>query len=740
MFKVNDLVIGTKEATKRYTYANEQALMIVTNNDIGTYRGIPRIIVKIVGYNGTDWSCNYAIGRNERVYERAFMPITLEEYKAKFPNATIDENLLPAQYRTPALPTLMDINKAPISNEAIQAMIPDINAFLKEYNYHSTEDGLDKVLEVWGENKAWIDELFKNHPNYNGKHQIAFDEDYPRKIDSNVVDNFCYWIKNNAKQLKKVKQFGCFTYGELLTIRRNIGRLIELMQSIGGLSNVNSVDNVLVKGKSYNQWLSDYKYFDKLYRDISNDVRKNRSTIIVDNYEAYERESYNTFANLLDFSEYILYHTKITFADGYFVEKVNSLFPSVKAVEGQKVSRIMNKVCVLTGLDKVEGYNKEYAKFADAINPLMIKRHTVISCHPLDYLTMSFGNSWTSCHSIDKRRGGGSYSTGTLSYMLDNSSFVFYTVENEYDGNELEKQPKINRCMFHMGEDKLIQARIYPQTTDGETGFYKSVREIVQKVIADCLGVPNLWKNVKGANECTNVIETLGRHYPDYRHNGECNVSYLKREEQDVKNFNTITVGHDAICVGCGETYTNVSGRIECDACNNQMIKCEHCGQKHHASNLIYVDGKYYCSNCCFYCSVHERFEIGRPKGFIGYSDAFCDEAFEEGLVVKCAYCSNYLLAKNNNIVKASDGTIFCGGWCADNNDYRYVESTGNYHPQSEVSYCRGCHEWVLNSEYNQEESRCSRCLSEGNTAEELIDDYDDEEFEDDYYLDDDEY
>ena len=130
----------------------------------------------------------------------------------------------------------------------------------------------------------------------------------------------------------------------------------------------------------------------------------------------------------------MFYHLSAT-ADQYMSEETAEMFnginPEFHARAGQKTSRMANKLCAYIGLNRLPDYNREFAKYADALNPLKITRYTVLSVNPLDYLTMSFGNSWASCHTIDKnnKRGmpnsyEGMYSSGTISYMLDSPSMV----------------------------------------------------------------------------------------------------------------------------------------------------------------------------------------------------------------------------------------------------------------------------------------------------------------------------
>ena len=142
------------------------------------------------------------------------------------------------------------------------------------------------------------------------------------------------------------------------------------------------------------------------------------------------------------------------YIDSELADELNKICPEVHAHDGQKTSRVINKLLAYIGVGKHPEYNREFAKYADALNPLKITRHTILSVNPLDYLTMSFGNSWASCHTIDKQNKRnmpnsyqGMYSSGTISYMLDSPSMVFYTVDASYDGNDFWHEPKINRQM-----------------------------------------------------------------------------------------------------------------------------------------------------------------------------------------------------------------------------------------------------------------------------------------------------
>lgn len=273
--------------------------------------------------------------------------------------------------------------------------------------------------------------------------------------------------------------------------------------------------------------------------------------------------------------------------------------PELHVHSGQKTSRVVNKLCEMIGVTKHPDYNKKFAKYADSLSPMVIKRHTVLSINPLDYLTMSFGNSWASCHTIDKenRRGmpnnySGCYSSGTISYMLDPSSMVFYTVEDDYDGDEYYTQPKVNRQMFHYQNEKLVQGRLYPQGNDGFSSEYKKYRNIVQEIISKIYDFPNLWTCLKGTSKCEEHISSAGTHYRDYENFSDCNISILK----DSKNEYDVEIGNEPICIECGERH-DTEDNISCCA---GTVKCVCCGDRIDEDYATWVDYEngYICSYC----------------------------------------------------------------------------------------------------------------------------------------------
>ena len=63
-----------------------------------------------------------------------------------------------------------------------------------------------------------------------------------------------------------------------------------------------------------------------------------------------------------------------------------------------------------------------------------------------------------------------------MSYLLDGTTMVYYQVDKEYDGNDLEFEPKIIRQLFHYKDGILVQGRLYPQCNDGKNSLYTPIR------------------------------------------------------------------------------------------------------------------------------------------------------------------------------------------------------------------------------------------------------------------------
>ena len=387
---------------------------------------------------------------------------------------------------------------------------------------------------------------------------------------------------------------------------------------------------------------------------------------------------------------------------------INNTFPTVHAHVGQKTSRVVNKICTYLGINKVDGYNREFAKYADSLSPMVIKRHTILSLNPLDYLTMSFGNSWASCHTIDKanKRGmpndySGCYSSGTVSYMLDPSSMVLYTVDASYDGNEYWTQPKINRQMFHYGEEKLVQARLYPQDNDGCADIYAPYRNIVQQIISEIFNIPNLWTLSKGTDAASRFINSYGTHYRDYHFYNNCTLSRVKGSE----NNNSFDVGARPICIECGHRHGKAD-IINC--CHGQYICCD-CGARVDEDDVVWINGDPYCRDCCYWCDRCEEWHRVEST-WIPSEDRYVCEDCLRCWYVQCARCGEYEYQDDVYYIDCEERYV-CSSCCSDH--YSYCDDCGEYFPSEDTNYYEHL-------------TLCDNCYNERTRANE--DEYEDEE------------
>ena len=323
------------------------------------------------------------------------------------------------------------------------------------------------------------------------------------------------------------------------------------------------------------------------------------------------------------------------------VSDFSAAFPMLHFHTGEKTSRAVNRICDYLGYTKLPEYNQKFAKYADSLSPLVIKRHTVLSINPLDYLTMSVGNSWASCHTIDKHNKrdmpnsySGMYSSGTISYMLDGTSMVFYTTDEKNPAQDYWTQPKINRQMFHWGEEKLIQGRLYPQDNDGNSEAYTPYRNIVQKILSEIFQFPNLWKTTKGTDEAEKYICSEGTHYRDYENFDNCTLSRVAGSE----NTKYITVGHTPICVECGCSHS-VQDNINC-CCSNEII-CADCGCVIDEEDAEFIDGTYYCHDCCNYCECCNEYYRGNDT-YVNNYGYVCEDCLDSGDFIQCEDCGEW--------------------------------------------------------------------------------------------------
>ena len=427
------------------------------------------------------------------------------------------------------------------TEEQLMSLIDEMYEVLKHYNHKPSKYGVMCLLDTFIDNKKPHIELLMKHSRYNGNLQVVipmgFDRENSLSIISAFIQRYPSNINVNKYILKRTDENGK-TMQEFVTenfvTNKNIIKISEITKI--KRTNKMNVSNVF-----------DY-----------------------DGYTIESKRKKNEFTDCL--SRYFQYN-KETNLDENMANALNDYFPDLKFAKGMKTSRAFNRIVVHYGLNKSPAYEKQLAIYGDLINETKRTLNYVISLNPLDYLKMSFGTNWASCHTIDKnnlRRTSGShysgaYCGGTLSYMLDSVSIVNYVIpietRNGITSTERpDKWDKIYRNMFHLQGKQMIQGRVYPQDKDGSTDLYKVMRFAMQKALCEMFDIEYVDSNqgndtwiMKGKTEYnSDWYESQGAHYPDYSRYSYSTLSYIRNCE----NTLPIAIGHKGIDVYSGEEYT----------------------------------------------------------------------------------------------------------------------------------------------------------------------------------------
>lgn len=412
-------------------------------------------------------------------------------------------------------------------------LVDDMMDLLREYKHKFSEHGVCTLLDKYFTNKEPLIKLFETSNHYIGDMRISLKREFDRRISENEISSFFCNIheKMDSKKILQYTDDKGKTFIDYLSAGHKL-------LSISDLPNEDAQTEKL-------KCLSLFKY-------------SNMASIA----------SNKTFDDFDVFMHFFKCHSRSSILEDYRIESDDKKVPVLK--KGTKTSRAFNTVCKYYGVDKfnpqtvqverdgvmiertVYPYDKVFAQYSDLVSDLKRKMNFVISLNPLDYLTMSFGVNWISCHNI---RSGG-WKGGCLSYMLDTTSMVTYVVENLEA--PIHKIPKVYRQMYHYDNNLFVQNRLYPQGNDGATDLYKKFREIVIDEFSELLDVEGDWGCEIGHYVVSSHVYSTGRHYKDYNSNSSCSIFYPKEKENSVLTH-VMTIGHEGICLRCGGEFSHNS-------------------------------------------------------------------------------------------------------------------------------------------------------------------------------------
>lgn len=278
--------------------------------------------------------------------------------------------------------------------------------------------------------------------------------------------------------------------------------------------------------------------------------------------------------------------------EGFFQNKIISplKIDGVDVPKGMKLSKAFK--LFISNEVQLERSQTAYSKY---LNPVLAGKLS-LSCHPLDYLSLSMNtHGWSSCQSLT-----GDYGAGTLSLMNDRVTLVGYLHNGqEYDEVFDASTPwnsKKWRVLVHIDKSRnlVLFSRNYPYVS-------KELELELSKMIAEIY--PD-----QGFNGVTEISKD---EVSPYYGNGRGRVNY--NDLNYVKNVNAvigkeyglgdlpdkIIIGHSATCCSCEVNDIEESCEFHCYSCSPNRVCCDSCGHSgFHEDEMHSINGESIC-DCC---------------------------------------------------------------------------------------------------------------------------------------------
>lgn len=241
-----------------------------------------------------------------------------------------------------------------------------------------------------------------------------------------------------------------------------------------------------------------------------------------------------------------------------------------------KTNKSIGKVCAKYGVDKSDFYNQKFTTYSEKCGAKPKKQKLYLSVALVDFLSMAWGDSWSSCFAPTAELDGsysGMHREGTMIYASDEVSFIVSVVDLDKI-DEYGRVAPLNKRMHGAYLDgRLLTSLVYPHVSNANLS--KEMRSVVQKIFAKCEKTANKW--VKYRNSYKKNIFTYDDNgdeewgYPDWLWNdsklSSASVLENKYKEDDHDNVR-VTVGVSEIrCLYCGEKFGWRHKTFYCENC-----------------------------------------------------------------------------------------------------------------------------------------------------------------------------
>ena len=344
----------------------------------------------------------------------------------------------------------------------------------------------------------------------------------------------------------------------------------------------------------------------------------------------------------------------------------------IKIEEKRKQLQIQAGSKVMKAIRKILEYfsedidNDEYVTLVTMFEKFRIKHsiitdekklsgNLVLSIHPLDFMTMSDTNSWSSCMNWTRDGDGGCYHVGTIETMNSNNVICCYFESNAkfYFGEkknllnlkyEKLSQPeedytwnhKYWRQLFYVTKDIIVSGKSYPYAFDQMTkDILTHLRELAKENLnwtysfgieeyRDMIHINGSYSMNRARNYINagnawkkNILFDTKGMYNDMLNDSETTYWCVRNK---VKHTKIISYSGKANCLCCGGSIISESdytayndrfdntGRAVCETCIDDFFRCDCCNSAKINDKLIqlYDKDKDKTLRLCHNCVIEE--------------------------------------------------------------------------------------------------------------------------------------
>jgi hypothetical protein len=401
------------------------------------------------------------------------------------------------------------------------------------------------------------------------------------------------------------------------------------------------------------QWYAAKLPFIKLFGDTT--ILKVVSNVKANLSSSKKKEKFNDFINTLEENNTLNKDFKIFLLEnerGFFDNRVLLPDPSRNITIGSKLSKSFRKF--FSNEESLRWVQDTASRFMQEDK---IAGNLYFSVDPQDFLTISENNeNWTSCSSLT-----GDYKNGTLSYMVDNTTFIVFLADDieaqelkcgacwnskkwrmlvhtdlhhsiyydkgyPYENRELinlthQALQKLLPTQFDAPQDygfKIVEGQwnrgmlVYNQLNAGSRTF--DTRDIIDT--SDLLGYCDL--------------QTSSTYAPIVALNSDVHTHYTKsilrepryEEERELfSNLFSIKIGERPYCPVCGNERLEFPDSFLCKSCSAEYgdeedyaVTCDKCHNRLYDNEIIWYQGKAYCSTCYNERKIKTWQNVAKPQ------------------------------------------------------------------------------------------------------------------------------